>query len=67
MKLSDLTKLIIGVAFTIGFIVLTAKRIIPPEAFCVVASASIIFIVEEWRKEREIARITKLLGKNDAK
>lgn len=45
MKLSDLTKLIIGVLFTIGFIVLTAIKIVPVEAFIAVAPAVIIYIV----------------------
>lgn len=52
MNLSSLAKLIIGVLFTIGFIVLCAMGIIPAEAYCVVAAASITFIVEEWRIER---------------
>jgi len=62
MNFSDLTKLIIGVVFTVGFIVLTAMRIVPAEAFCAVASAAVTFIVQEWRKEKEIARITRQLG-----
>ncbi len=56
---SSLAKLIIGVLFTIGFIVLCAMGIIPAEAYCVVAAASITFIVEEWRKEKEIERLRK--------
>ena len=59
MSLSSLAKLIIGILFTIGFIVLCAMRIIPAEAYCVVAAASITFIVEEWRKEKEIERLRK--------
>ena len=59
MSLSGLAKLIIGILFTIGFIVLCAMRIIPAEAYCVVAAASITFIVEEWRKEKEIERLRK--------
>jgi len=45
MSLSGLAKLIIGILFTIGFIVLCAMRIIPAEAYCVVAAASITFYV----------------------
>jgi Na+/H+ antiporter NhaD/arsenite permease-like protein len=64
MNLSDLTKLIIGVAFTIGFIVLTATKIIPVEVFIAVAPAVITYIVKEWEKQKEIDRITKqLVGK----
>lgn len=62
--LSDLAKLIIGVAFTIGFVVLTAKRIIPVEAFIAVAPAVITYIVKEWEKQKEIARIIEK-KKND--
>lgn len=57
MSLSDLAKLIIGVLFTIGFIVLCAMEIVPPEAYCAVAAGAITFIVEEWRKEKEISRL----------
>jgi len=57
MSLSGLAKLIIGVLFTIGFIVLCAMRIVPPEAYCAVATGVVIFIVQEWRKEKEIARL----------
>jgi len=57
MTASSLAKLIIGVLFTIGFIVLCAMKIIPAEAYCVVAAASITFIVEEWRAEKQISRI----------
>lgn len=68
MSLSGWAKLIIGVLFTVGFIVLCAMKIVPPEAYCVVAASAITFIVEEWRKEKEIARLmvnlrTKLGGK----
>jgi len=59
MSLSNLAKLIIGVLFTIGFIVLCAMKIIPAEAYCVVAAASITFIVEEWRKDKEIERLRR--------
>lgn len=59
MNLSSLAKLIIGVLFTIGFIVLCAMKIIPSEAYCVVAASAITFIVEEWRKEKEIERLRK--------
>ena len=62
MKLSDLATLIIGVLFTIGFIVLTAMKIVPVEAFCAVAPAVVIYIVKEWEKQKEIARIRKELG-----
>ena len=59
MNLSGWAKLIIGILFTIGFIVLCAMKIIPPEAYCVVASSVVVFIVEEWRKEKEIERLRK--------
>ncbi len=62
ISLSGLAKLIIGVLFTIGFIVLTAMKIVPVEAFIAVAPAVIIYIVKEWEKQREIARIRKQLG-----
>jgi len=62
MSLSGLAKLIIGVLFTVGFIVLCAMKIVPPEAYCAVAAATITFIVEEWRKEKEIDR---LLGRKE--
>ncbi len=62
MNFSGLAKLIIGVLFTIGFIVLTAIKIVPVEAFCAVAGAAITYIVKEWEKQKEIARIRKQLG-----
>lgn len=62
MKLSDLTKLIIGGVFSIGLVVLTVMKIVPPEAFCAVAGAAIMYIVKEWEKQKEIARITRQLG-----
>ncbi len=61
MSASGLAKLIIGVLFTIGFIVLCAMRIVPPEAYCAVAAAVVTFIVEEWRKEKEISRLKEQL------
>ncbi|MBU0847500.1 hypothetical protein KKH23_09980 [Patescibacteria group bacterium] len=57
MSLSGLAKLVIGVLFTFGFILLSAMEIIPAEAYIAVASVTITFIVEEWRKEKEIARL----------
>ncbi len=65
MKLSDLATLIIGVLFTIAFIVLTAMKIVPVEAFIAVAPAVITYIVKEWEKQKEIARIRKQLGGNE--
>jgi len=62
MKLSDLTKLIIGVLFSVGLIVLTAMKIVPPEAFCAIVGAGLTYIVKEWEKQKEIARIRKQLG-----
>lgn len=62
MKPSDLTKLIIGVLFTIGFIVLTAMKIVPVEAFIAVAPAVIMYIVKDWEKQKEIAKIRNQLG-----
>ena len=63
MNLSGLAKLIIGVTFAIGFVILCAMKVVPPEAFCIAATAAITFIVEEWSKEREIARIMASLKK----
>jgi len=60
MNLSGLAKLVIGILFTIGFIVLCAIRIVPAEAYCSVAAGVIVFIVEEWRKDKEIARLLNL-------
>lgn len=62
ISLSELAKLIIGVLFTIGFIVLTAIKIVPVEAFIAVAPAVIMYIVKEWEKQKEIARIRNQLG-----
>lgn len=62
-SLSDWAKTIIGFTLTIALIVLTAKRIIPVEVFIGVAPAVIIYIVKEWEKKREIARIMKQLEK----
>lgn len=57
MSLSGLAKLIIGVLFTIGFIILCAMRIVSSQAYIAIASVTVTFIVEEWRKEQEIARL----------
>ena len=57
MSLSGLAKLIIGILFTFGFILLSAMEIVPAEAYIAVASVTITFIVEEWRKEKEIDRL----------
>lgn len=59
MTASSLAKLIIEVLFTIGFIVLCAMKIVPPEAYCAVGASVVTFIVEEWRKEKEIERLRK--------
>ncbi|GAI16644.1 unnamed protein product [marine sediment metagenome] len=60
MSLSGWAKLIIGILFTIGFIVLCAMRIVPAEAYCAVAAGVVTYIVEEWRKEKEITRLLNL-------
>jgi len=57
MSISGLAKLFIGILFAGGFVLLCAMRIIPAEAYIAIASVSITFIVEEWRKEKEIARL----------
>lgn len=62
MNFSGLAKLIIGVLFTVGFFVPTAMKIVPVEAFIAVAPAVITYIVKEWEKQKEIARITRQLG-----
>lgn len=62
-NLSDWAKLIIGIAFTIGLIILTAKKIIPAEVIIAVGPATITYIVKEWEKQKEIARIIEQLKK----
>lgn len=63
MSFSGLAKLAIGILFTIGFIILCAMEIVPPEAYCSVAAGVIVFIVEEWQKGKEIARLMANLKK----
>jgi len=62
MSISGLAKLVIGILFAGGFVLLCAMKIISPEAYIAIASVTVTFIVEEWRKEKEIAR---LLGRKE--
>ena len=49
-------KAVIGILFTVGFIILCAMQIIPAEAYCALAGAAVTYIVEQWRLERIIAK-----------
>ena len=59
MDIAAWAKAVIGISFTAGFIILCAMGIIPAEAYCAVGGASITYVVEEWRREQDVKRVSQ--------